>query len=308
MGQFVEHPRNGATVSASAPVVDFAAPGTTLRGDLPRVGGSEPLGVLIVDDAASTRRLLRAVLEHSQQFDVVGEAADGSQAIDLARELQPDLVLLDLAMPNLNGANALVEILHVAPKSMVIIVSGAASPPEDLTDAGAAGFVPKGMPPDELLGRLSLLVGRPFGLDILESLDELDRPTLPPPLGLAPPRVAGGRAVVFDGDPVVRTLISRVLNDADIVVLAETTTMPILLTSVELAQPEVVVVDDAFTGSPGTTLLSELRRRSPRSALIVYSAAVERRESALAAGATAFIPKPRIDELAATIRHLSPNR
>src|ERR1700678_3587434 len=58
-----------------------------------------PLRVLIVDDAPSTRRYLRAVLEHCREFHVVGEASDGDKAVAQVEALQPDLVLLDLSMP-----------------------------------------------------------------------------------------------------------------------------------------------------------------------------------------------------------------
>ncbi len=268
----------------------------------------DPIRVLIVDDAPSTRRLLKGALEHSQQFQVVGEAGDGRDAIDQARSLQPDLILLDLAMPVLSGANALPELVMACPSAMVVIVSGSrVSDSEQLLDAGASGYLPKGTPPFELLGRLSAIVDRPFHLDGSDAWDEQDRANLhvsarPDP---AEPR---GRAIVYDPDPVVRALIARVLNSSDVVVVAETTSVPILLTAVDLAKPEFVVLDLTAGGQSGTVTLSEIRRRSPRSMAIVYSSAIEWRESAMAAGATAFVSKPRIDELADRISHLSPVR
>ena len=103
-----------------------------------------PLSVLIVDDVSSTRRYLRTVLEYSPQFDVAGEAHDGDVAIEKAELLQPDLVLLDLSMPRLNGASALSGIVGATPGAKVIIFSVVG--PEvgsALLDAGASAFVPK---------------------------------------------------------------------------------------------------------------------------------------------------------------------
>src|SRR5580693_8362904 len=63
--------------------------------------------VLIVDDVASTRRIVGAVLESSQQFCVVGEASDGRGAVEMSAALEPDLVLLDVSMPFVDGTKAL---------------------------------------------------------------------------------------------------------------------------------------------------------------------------------------------------------
>jgi two-component system chemotaxis response regulator CheY len=123
-------------------------------------GPASPVQVLIVDDVASTRRFLRAVLEHCRDFDVVGEADDGAAAIEMANDLQPDLVLLDLSMPLVDGPSALKGVLQVAPNAKVIVVSGmnqTAGPP--MLDAGATAFVPKGITPIELLERLGEILG-----------------------------------------------------------------------------------------------------------------------------------------------------
>jgi DNA-binding NarL/FixJ family response regulator len=110
---------------------------------------------LIADDSATTRRFLRSVLEHSQQFDVAGEAGDGDAAVKLARKLQPDLVLLDLAMPQVHGTSALSGIRVAAPEAAVVVVSGMdPSLEEPVLEAGAIAFVPKGVAPLEFLERL----------------------------------------------------------------------------------------------------------------------------------------------------------
>jgi DNA-binding NarL/FixJ family response regulator len=273
-----------------------------VRTDAPE---GDPMSVLLVDDSTSTRRFLRGVLENSRQFTVVGEASDGIDAIEQARSLQPDLVLLDLVMPNMSGTNALAEVLLVSPRSIVVIVSGS-DQAASMIEGGVRGSIPKGIRPYELLHQLCDIVGRPFHFEGPGGWDEMERKNQLSPAAMTAPAVVRGRAIVYDPDPLVRTLIGRVLNGSGVVVIAETNTQSILLTGVDLAKPEFVVLDLSSGGHPDMTTLSEIRRRSPHTIIIVYSRSAEWRESVLAAGATAFVSKPRIDELASRISHLSP--
>lgn len=79
--------------------------------------------VLIADDHAVVRDGLKLVLEAEEDFDVVGEAGNGAEAVTLARELAPDVVLLDLRMPGLDGLSALEQIQRVAPNLAVVILT-----------------------------------------------------------------------------------------------------------------------------------------------------------------------------------------
>jgi DNA-binding NarL/FixJ family response regulator len=78
-------------------------------------------GILIVDDNQSIRHLLRSFVESKTKFPVCGEAANGMEAIEQAKQLQPDLVLLDLSMPILNGAEAAVVLKRVIPQTKIIL-------------------------------------------------------------------------------------------------------------------------------------------------------------------------------------------
>jgi DNA-binding NarL/FixJ family response regulator len=80
-------------------------------------------GVLICDDNPNIRYLLRVYIETKTEFKVCGEAGHGSEAIQRAKELQPDLVLLDLSMPVLSGAEAASVIKNVMPKTKIILFS-----------------------------------------------------------------------------------------------------------------------------------------------------------------------------------------
>jgi len=69
--------------------------------------------ILIVDDSALIRRALRTCLEEGHEWTVCGEAADGSTALEMARELNPDLIVLDLSMPGMNGFEVARELKHI---------------------------------------------------------------------------------------------------------------------------------------------------------------------------------------------------
>jgi PAS domain S-box-containing protein len=89
----------------------------------PPADGSAPR-ILLVDDNTDVRRLLRTKLEGTGFHEIVGEAADGQEAIEMAQLLQPDVVLLDLAMPHMDGLQALPKILAAVPDVRVIVLSG----------------------------------------------------------------------------------------------------------------------------------------------------------------------------------------
>ena len=78
-------------------------------------------GILIVDDNESMRYLLRTFVESKTKFPVCGSAANGMEAIEKAQQLHPDLVLLDLSMPILNGAEAAVVLKGIMPETKIIL-------------------------------------------------------------------------------------------------------------------------------------------------------------------------------------------
>ena len=90
---------------------------------LTEAGIGERLKILVVDDHEEFRKYLYGLLESQPRFAVVGEAANGVEAIDRARELQPDVVVLDINMPVLGGIEAAEQILLLAPKTQIIFLS-----------------------------------------------------------------------------------------------------------------------------------------------------------------------------------------
>jgi DNA-binding NarL/FixJ family response regulator len=283
-----------------------------------------PTRFLIVDDSASTRRFLRTVLECCPKFEVVGEADNGATAISIATALQPDVVLLDLSMPVVDGADALADLRRVAPNATVIVLS-AADPQRaaSLLASGATAFISKGLPPFELLEELGAILAAGDRLrDVLQPTcpsvlvdvpRTIDVPRLPeapknpdavvPPA--APSPASAIRAVVCDDDAVSRHLVGQVLANTGLVVIAETDCVANLLSVIELTHPDVVVLDLWLEGTTGTSALPEIRCISPRTVVIVYSSYAEYEGKALAAGAAAFVAKPHFDQLAQQIERLT---
>jgi DNA-binding NarL/FixJ family response regulator len=108
--------------------------------------------VLLVDDHPITRTALAALLGQ-HDFSVVGEASDGEEAVELARRLSPQLVLLDLSMPGLSGLEALPKIRDAAPECEVVVLT-ASGTEENLLAAirgGAAGYLLKSEPPERIV-------------------------------------------------------------------------------------------------------------------------------------------------------------
>ena len=109
--------------------------------------GPRPLRLLIVDDQDGFRQMLERMLGLDRRIDVVGTAADGAEAIEQAADLQPDVILMDIAMPVLDGFEATRTIRQANPRIAVLMLTGssAATDVEQARAAGASGYVTKSM-------------------------------------------------------------------------------------------------------------------------------------------------------------------
>src|SRR5438552_9702864 len=105
----------------------------------------QKITVILADDHTVVRQGLRALLEAEEDMSVVGEAENGRQAVNMAKRLQPDVVVMDIAMPTLNGLEATRQINKESPKSKVLILSSYCDDEyvQQLTDAGAIGYLIK---------------------------------------------------------------------------------------------------------------------------------------------------------------------
>ncbi len=134
----------------------------------------DKISVLLVDDHSLVRRGFRRILEDEPDIEVTGEAADGAEAVRLAQELLPNVVVMDCAMPNMNGLQATRKILEQQPQTLVLMLS--MHPEETLVrqalDAGARGYVLKNAVDLELGAAIRRVVA---GETVLDS--QLSRPT-----------------------------------------------------------------------------------------------------------------------------------
>ncbi|GAA4551132.1 response regulator [Streptomyces collinus] len=117
---------------------------------------ADAIKVLLVDDHQVVRRGLRTFLEVQDDIEVVGEAADGAEGVDRAEELKPDVILMDVKMPGMDGVDALRRLRELANPARVLVVT---SFTEQRTvvpalRAGAAGYVYKDVDPDALAGAI----------------------------------------------------------------------------------------------------------------------------------------------------------
>ena len=122
--------------------------------------------MLICDDNEAMRSLLGAIVGTSLGLRVVGEAADGNDAVVQARRLQPKVILLDLAMPIRSGLEALPELRQVAPDARIIVFSGFARSivAKEVIALGAAGYLEKGADPDTIVSTIELALANTNGL------------------------------------------------------------------------------------------------------------------------------------------------
>src|ERR1700746_3664195 len=103
----------------------------------------QKIKVLIADDHTLMRQGLRALLQPEDDIEIVAEAETGREAVQLAKTLQPDVVLMDIAMPLLSGLEATRQITRQAPRSRVLILSSYSDDEyvHQLTEAGGAGYL-----------------------------------------------------------------------------------------------------------------------------------------------------------------------
>jgi DNA-binding NarL/FixJ family response regulator len=122
-------------------------------------GDAERWRVAICDDQEPFRRLLAIVLDLDPELELVGEASDGREAVELCERLRPDVLLLDIAMPVMDGLEALPLIRASAPETQVVMLTGvnATGIRDGALAAGASGFIEKGSSIDELPSRIKEL-------------------------------------------------------------------------------------------------------------------------------------------------------
>ena len=160
---------------------------------------------MLVDDVEDLRALLRVLLTQDGRFDIAGEATNGEEAIGIVLGLRPDVVVLDLAMPIMDGLTALPALRGAAPHARIVVLSGL--PIEEMgtaaVDAGAIGYIEKGRDIPSLANDIFDLAGM---LHLVESV--LDRELPAEPLSASQAREAVTSALITDvNDTTLDTLV-----------------------------------------------------------------------------------------------------
>ena len=178
----------------------------------------EPIRVLIADDHALFRRGLEMVLEEEDDIDLVGQASDGTEAVAVAGESLPDVVLMDIRMPKSSGIEACRGIKEVAPSAKIVILT-ISDEEEDLFEAiraGASGYLLKDIPLDEVAeavravhGGQSLINPSMAGKLLSEFATLAKRDTEEEAQHVAPPKLT-------DREMEVLKLVARGMNNRDI--------------------------------------------------------------------------------------------
>ena len=143
---------------------------------------TEPqISVLLVDDHSLVRRGFRRMLEDDPGITVIGEAEDGHQAVQLAAELKPRVVVMDFAMPSMNGAVAARHILRTAPETAILILSmhAEASYVRTCLEAGVRGYILKNAMDLEMVDAVKQVAAGKMVLD--QRLGSIAQPAGPPP-------------------------------------------------------------------------------------------------------------------------------
>jgi DNA-binding NarL/FixJ family response regulator len=181
--------------------------------------------ILIADDQALVRAGFRMILDAEDDLDVVGEASDGREAVELAKRLQPDVVLMDIRMPELDGIEATREVVALGeepPRVLMLTTFDLNEYVYEALRAGASGFLLKDVPPEQLaegiriVARGEALLAPSITKRLIEEFARAAAPSGAPP----------GFAELTEREVEVFKLISRGLSNAEIaaeLIVSETT-------------------------------------------------------------------------------------
>jgi DNA-binding NarL/FixJ family response regulator len=196
--------------------------------------------VLLADDQALVRGGFRSILEGQDDIEVVGEAADGAEAVEQALRLQPDVLLMDIRMPRLDGIEATRRLLaspQVTARVLILTTFDHDAYVYDALRAGASGFLLKSAPPRELAGAIRTiaagqsLLAPEITRRMIEDYVRRPKPGSGPPAELASLTtrelevlhlIAEGRSnaeiagVLFLSEPTVKTHVTRILAKLDV--------------------------------------------------------------------------------------------
>lgn len=221
------------------------------------------LTVLVVDDNASMRAALRGIVK-ADGHDVIGEAAEGKTGLAMIRQMKPDVVLLDMTMPGMDGLAVLTEIKEAGLATSVLVVSGSEDQAliQQAFSLGAIGYVTKPLNP----GRI---------LKTFEQIDIVNKSRDDRRADDAAPAAPGRRCVIIDSDVGVRGLLKTLLAGESVEVVAEAGDGMQGLMAIDEHRPDLVFLDVDMPELDGLNVLRCLRAVHPNLSVIMATARAE---------------------------------
>ncbi len=264
--------------------------------------------MLICDDSEPFRTVVRAMLTAHPEISVVGEAGDGQEAVDLALALSPDVILMDVRMPVLDGVEATREITAALPTVRVVALTGSddRAVVAAMLQAGAITYCVKGSPLQELeravlgapgggrrAGEGEPKQASPSANEVTPASHAPARPSRGGPQPRLGP-VHPSRVLVVDDDERLRILLRTTLEVIDIEI-DEAASVPAAWARIAASRPDVVILDLGLPGPSGLTLCEDLKRDpwTRDIGIVVLTGTDEGTGSAArTAGADAYLRKP----------------
>ena len=226
---------------------------------------------VIIEDETLFRKLLQGFLETDDRFEIVGEARDGELGLELCLRLKPDLVLLDLGIPELSGEQLAETLLKELPDCQVLVVSADDDPSivRNLKDVGVRGFVHKQQDPEDLLAAINTVAA---GDTYFEGFDEDEAEDVDKVI----------RTLIVEDETLMRVLLGATLRaDRRFQIIGEAEDGEEGLQMCLEKKPDLVLLDVLLPKLRGPELAEKLLKALPKTRIVVVSA---RQEPAMVRG------------------------
>lgn len=244
------------------------------------------VSALVVDDVAAMRLLVSKALERQGDIKVVGQAADAASAVAMFRELRPDIVTLDLILPDEPGLVVLRRLRQVDPNVRVVVISANAtsSSTQAAMAAGAKGYVCKPVNVAQLVDAVRAALEAPNEYSGSEDLPELDEPQ----------NAHAPAILVVEDDAVLQALLAAAAIKSGCRVLARVESLGDASAILRKEKPALMLLDLSLRDGEALPWLAAMRahRVAPPTVVVSAHAGRERVEQAIRLGVTSYLLKP----------------